>query len=275
MAWDDTKVAHVSPVASADWNAMVVYVKGRQKKIVVSSTEPTVSASSDCWYDESTGKLKLYTDEWVDLTLSGPTGPQGATGATGATGPAGAAGATGAQGPQGLTGATGPQGIQGLTGATGPTGPQGLTGATGAQGPAGAPGTTVFEDLTGIALTNPAENEILKFNGSVWINAVNTGGSGASTLDELKRISTTSVVMTKDGGSTQTNASQVPTNNVGVHLASFLVANTGTVTQTVDWVCIRKYAATEPIAGTAQPSATNRALCRRMSRADLIRACCT
>lgn len=191
MAWDDTKVAHVSPVASADWNAMVIYTKGRQKKITISSTEPTTPASPDCWYDESTGKLKLYTDEWVDLTLSGPTGPQGATGATG---PAGAAGATGAQGPTGLTGATGaqgetgpqgPQGIQGLTGATGEQGPQGLTGATGPAGADGAPGTTVFADLTGITLTNPAENEILKFNGSVWINAVNTGGSGASTLDEL------------------------------------------------------------------------------------------
>lgn len=185
MAWDDTKVAHVSPVASADWNAMVIYVKGRQKKIVVSSTEPTSAASSDCWYDESTGKLKLYTDEWVDLTLSGPTGPQGATGATGATG---------AQGPTGLTGATGaqgPQGIQGLTGATGETGPQGLTGATGPAGADGQPGTTVFADLTGITLTNPAENEILKYNGSVWINAVNTGGSGASTLDELTDVTIT------------------------------------------------------------------------------------
>lgn len=161
MAWDDTKVAHVSPVAAADWNTMVIYTKGRQKKIVVSSDEPTGATSSDCWYDESTGKLKLYTDEWVDLTLSGPTGPQGPQGETGATGPAGAAGATGAQGEQGLTGATGPAGAD------------------------GAPGTTVFADLDGITLTNPAENEILKFNGSVWINAVNTGGSGASTLDEL------------------------------------------------------------------------------------------
>lgn len=197
MAWDDTKVAHVSPVAAADWNAMVIYTKGRQKKITISSTEPTTPASPDCWYDESTGKLKLYTDEWVDLTLSGPTGPQGVAGATGATGPAGA---TGAQGPTGLTGATGPQGpqgiqgIQGLTGATGPQGPQGPQGVQGATGPAGAdgaPGTTVFADLDGITLTNPAENEILKFNGSVWINAVNTGGSGASTLDELTDVTIT------------------------------------------------------------------------------------
>lgn len=42
-----------------------------------------------------------------------------------------------------------------------------------------------------------------------------------------------------------------------------------------DWVFVRKCAATEPIAGTAQPSATNRALSRALSRANLIRSCCT
>ena len=56
---------------------------------------------------------------------TGPTGPQGATGATGPTGPQGATGATGPTGPQGATGATGPTGPQGATGATGPTGPAG------------------------------------------------------------------------------------------------------------------------------------------------------
>lgn len=43
----------------------------------------------------------------------------------------------------------------------------------------------------------------------------------------------------------------------------------------VDWLFVRKCIASEPLAGTAAPSATNRALSRRMRKADLIRACCT
>jgi len=61
----------------------------------------------------------------------GATGPQGNIGATGATGVQGAQGATGATGPQGSTGTTGPQGATGFTGATGATGPQGATGLGG------------------------------------------------------------------------------------------------------------------------------------------------
>lgn len=41
-----------------------------------------------------------------------------------------------------------------------------------------------------------------------------------------------------------------------------------------DWVVVRKYVANEPLAGTAAPTATNRALCRPMSHADLMRAVC-
>jgi hypothetical protein len=55
--------------------------------------------------------------------LVGPSGPQGAPGATGPTGP---------QGTQGPSGATGPAGA---------TGPQGAPGPAGSQGPQGPPGT--------------------------------------------------------------------------------------------------------------------------------------
>jgi hypothetical protein len=43
----------------------------------------------------------------------------------------------------------------------------------------------------------------------------------------------------------------------------------------VDLVAIRKYTASEPLTGTAKPSATNRALSRPISQGDLIRACCS
>ena len=61
-------------------------------------------------------------------------GPQGSAGATGATGPQGPAGATGAAGPQGPVGATGPQGLQGPAGATGPQGPSGILASGSAVG---------------------------------------------------------------------------------------------------------------------------------------------
>ncbi|PGT96237.1 collagen-like protein, partial [Bacillus cereus] len=70
---------------------------------------------------------------------TGPTGPQGNTGATGPTGPQGNTGATGPTGPRGNTGATG----IGVTGPTGPSGgPPGPTGATGPQGVQGNTGAT-------------------------------------------------------------------------------------------------------------------------------------
>ena len=109
-------------------------------------------------YNDSTGKITL-------AVTGGPTGPQGAPGATGpagssgpvgppgftgpigATGVPGPQGATGPQGftgtpgdPGGATGATGPEGPQGWTGPIGEEGPFGPTGATGPEGPAGSPG---------------------------------------------------------------------------------------------------------------------------------------
>src|SRR5712691_4074663 len=86
--------------------------------------------------DTGLGQTCNGTENPLNWSQTGPTGPQGNTGATGPQGPQGNTGATG---PQGNTGATGPQGPQGNTGATGP---QGNTGATGPQGPQGNTGAT-------------------------------------------------------------------------------------------------------------------------------------
>ncbi|MFK4292461.1 collagen-like repeat preface domain-containing protein, partial [Bacillus sp. RC250] len=77
--------------------------------------------------------LKLIAELQTTLVNSASFG----RGPTGPTGPQGNTGATGSTGPRGNTGATGPQGVQGNTGATGSTGPQGAQGNTGATGPQG------------------------------------------------------------------------------------------------------------------------------------------
>jgi len=67
-------------------------------------------------------------DHWFNvgqLSIEGPTGPQGPEGKTGPQGPVGP---TGPQGPEGKTGPQGPQGQQGLPGNTGATGEKGDSG---------------------------------------------------------------------------------------------------------------------------------------------------
>jgi hypothetical protein len=123
----------------------------------------------------------------LDITVTGPqgiAGPSGAVGATGANGPAGPTGATGAKGPTGAAGiagaagavgpigpsgpagvpgtigAIGVAGIAGPTGATGPIGPSGAAGPTGATGPAGAPGPTGATGATGPQGSNGAAGAI-------------------------------------------------------------------------------------------------------------------
>lgn len=95
------------------------------------------------WYlNDASGDVyeKTAASTWtLRDNLTGPSGPQGATGSTGPTGPQGNTGSTGPTGPQGNTGATGPTGPSGF-GATGPTGPAGADGATGPTGPAGSTG---------------------------------------------------------------------------------------------------------------------------------------
>ena len=113
MAWDDTKIPHVSVVAAADYNALVTYVKTLGKKLTISDDEPADPAETDLWYAPTTGIVSArVSGAWVDLTLSGPAGPQGE------------------QGPQGPQGEQGPQGPQGEQGPQGPPGTAGVMPAT-------------------------------------------------------------------------------------------------------------------------------------------------
>ena len=132
---------------------------------------------------------------------TGATGPQGLTGLTGDTGVQGIQGVTGVQGPagssltiQGSLGVVGPpvgsgsttgetwidsandafvwdgaawDNIGPLVGPTGPTGPQGVQGI---QGATGATGTSTVDALTDTALSTPANNHFLVFDGTDWVN---------------------------------------------------------------------------------------------------------
>ena len=73
-------------------------------------------SAGDGYIATDTGHLWTWSGTaWVDAgNITGPQGPQGATGAQGPQGPTG---------PQGVTGAQGPTGPQGATGAQGPSGP--------------------------------------------------------------------------------------------------------------------------------------------------------
>lgn len=88
--------------------------------------------------------------------LTGPQGPKGATGDTGPQGIQGERGIQGEQGPQGeqgIQGEQGPQGAQGPKGETGSTGPQGPKGETGDTGPQGPQGDTGPRGPQGAAFT--------------------------------------------------------------------------------------------------------------------------
>lgn len=77
--------------------------------------DPALGIVGD-FYERSNGDVyeKTGASTWtVRFNLTGPTGPQGLTGAQGPAGP------------QGTTGATGPQGLTGPQGSTGPAGPTG------------------------------------------------------------------------------------------------------------------------------------------------------
>lgn len=80
----------------------------------------------------------------------GETGPQGPAGETGPQGPKGDPGEAGAVGPKGAAGPAGPEGPAGATGPEGPQGPKGERGDAGPQGPKGDAGETGPEGPQGI-----------------------------------------------------------------------------------------------------------------------------
>lgn len=139
------------------------------------------------------------------VSLVGPQGPAGATGAAGPQGPAGATGATGPQGPAGATGAAGPQGP---VGATGPQGLQGPAGATGPQGPSGilasgsAVGNTPYWDGNQWVLNS---SNIYNNGTSVGIGTVSPNASAA-----LEVNSTTKGFLLPTMTQTQRNAISTP-----------------------------------------------------------------
>ena len=97
--------------------------------------------------------------------IPGPEGPQGPQGDPG---PQGEPGPQGPQGPQGIQGPKGEIGPQGPRGETGPEGPKGETGPEGPQGPQGPQGDP------GLSVDLPI--------------AVNNGGTGVTTLQELNQL---------------------------------------------------------------------------------------
>jgi hypothetical protein len=145
------------------------------------------------------------------VSLVGPQGPAGATGAAGPQGPAGATGAAGPQGPVGATGLQGPAGAtgpQGLVGATGATGPQGPAGATGPQGPSGilasgsAVGNTPYWDGSQWVLNS---SNVFNNGTSVGIGTVSPNASSA-----LEVNSTTKGILLPTMTQTQRNAISTP-----------------------------------------------------------------
>lgn len=59
-----------------------------------------------------------------------------------------------------------------VIGGTGPEGPQGLQGISGPQGPQGPQGEPGIAYIGGyaVSLTDEAVNDLLSFNGDIWIN---------------------------------------------------------------------------------------------------------
>lgn len=125
-----------------------------------------------------------------------PQGAKGDTGATGATGPQGIKGDKGDTGATGPTGPTGPTGATGATGATGPAGPGVPTGGTTGQVlkkasgtdydtvwgtvSGGGGGASVLDDLTDVTITTVASGDLLRYNGSAWVNFPDSAYAAAS-----------------------------------------------------------------------------------------------
>ena len=132
---------------------------GGGKALLNGTTDPqsNIGTPSDFYINTTTNKIfgpKTATG-WPAAGVS-LIGPQGLSGATGATGPQGPIGLTGATGTTGANGPQGPIGLTGAVGATGAQGPIGLTGANGANGAIGPQGPQGPIGLTGaVGATGP------------------------------------------------------------------------------------------------------------------------
>jgi hypothetical protein len=149
-----------------------------------------------------------------DVGATGPTGPTGPTGSTGtaATITVGTVSAGTAAVTNSGTSSAAVLDFTLQTGATGPTGPIGPT------GPTGSIGSATLDDLSDTIITSPATGQVLRYNGTNWVNYNNTitlGGnfttSGAYTTS-LTVTGTTSITLpttgtlaTLDGSETLTN----------------------------------------------------------------------
>lgn len=148
--------------------------------------------------------------------------------------------------------------------------------------------TKIFMEGTNANLAFPQQVNLRKYLGDgkyalecytdAWVLIGNSSTStGISAVNwyriEMRRGPTTTYSVTFDGVQKATNThASMPTVVESVRLAIYTTSADSVVS---DWLAVRKYVANEPLAGTAQPSTTNRALSRPMSHADLMRACCT
>lgn len=105
-----------------------------------------------------------------------------------------------------------------VTGTEGPAGPTGATGPTGPTGATGSIGSATLDDLSDTIVTSPATGQVLRYNGTNWVNYASTltlGGnfttSGAyttsltATANTNITLPTTGTLSTLDGMEILTN----------------------------------------------------------------------
>jgi hypothetical protein len=121
--------------------------------------------------DETNGVVRTAVVSLVGTAALGPVGPEGAVGPTGATGDTGPAGPIGDSATITVgTVSVGPAAVVN----SGTSGEAILdftleTGATGPTGPVG-PASLSLDDVGDVTITSATANDILKWNGSAWVN---------------------------------------------------------------------------------------------------------
>jgi hypothetical protein len=153
-----------SSVTATTLNIKDVNFTGTGPVTINSGNDLKFTSAGDIYFNDQQLSTVAFSGNYDDLknkpiSVVGPQGPKGDTGATGPQGEQGPAGADGAQGPQGE------QGPAGADGAQGPQGEQGPAGADGAQGPQGPSGqglinqTIILNNVAPGTYTNAAVTE--------------------------------------------------------------------------------------------------------------------